>query len=252
MGQNRAFVYGDLLFETVRTIDGVPQLAKFHAERVAKSAALLEMELPTHWGESFFKDLIYAHAPVGNKRVRIVISRFATGFYMPSANEVAFSTEAWEYESKSRTIEKLGIYTASYKPCTFISNLKCGNALVPVMASKFAKAKGFDDVLLLNEHGRIAEATSSNIFVVKNKTLLTPALSEAPVEGVMRRWIIENAPKLGYVVNETELTIEQLKQADECFLTNAINGIISVNNLVDKKFKNKVSINFQRLFENEG
>ncbi|MCC7533432.1 MAG: aminotransferase class IV, partial [Bacteroidia bacterium] len=68
----------------------------------------------------------------------------------------------------------------------------------------------------------------------------------------MRRWIIENAPKLGYVVNETELTIEQLKQADECFLTNAINGIISVNNLVDKKFKNKVSINFQRLFENEG
>lgn len=127
-----------------------------------------------------------------------------------------------------RTNLRLGLYTEQYKPCHDLSLVKSGNALLYTMAGIWAKEEGWDDVLLLNEHGCICEATGSNVFVVKGETVYTPALSEGCVDGVMRRHIITRLQHADYTLSETMVTIEQLEQADAVFLTNAIQGIISV------------------------
>jgi branched-chain amino acid aminotransferase len=104
------------------------------------------------------------------------------------------------------------------------------------MAGIFANENGFDDALILNEHGCVCEATSSNIFMVKNEKVHTPALTEGCVAGVMRHHILEQLRNADYEVHETVVTLEQLLDADALFLTNAIRGVMHVGAIGDKLF----------------
>ena len=248
MAQNRAYVYGDLLFETLKIVDGRPLHAAYHANRVAQSAQILGFNLPDAWGEEYFSDLVFAHAASGNKRGRLVISRLSTGFYLPSSNDVSFSFESWAMPEHRLSIDKLDVYYENYKACTSLSNIKSGNALIYVLASKFAATNNLNDVLLLNEHGRIAEATSSNIFIIKKDTAYTPPLSEGPVNGVMRKVLLDKATKLGIKMQETPLEIKDLFEADECFLTTGIGGITSVKKFRNKAFKTTVTAILQKAY----
>ncbi len=114
------------------------------------------------------------------------------------------------------------------------------------MASQYAAANSLDDVLIMNQHGRIAEATSSNVFWIKNGIIFTPPLTEGPVAGIMREVVIKKATAQGLMVQEKELTIENLFHSDECFLTNALNGITLVNQFRDKKFEHELGTILQR------
>lgn len=249
MGQNRAFVYGDLLFETIRILDGKPLHAALHAARIAKGASVLGMVLPTNWNETYFEELVKSHVPSGNRRGRLVVSRLSTGFYYPTSNEVAFSFESWELPEPKKSITTLDVYYDQFKACNTLSNLKSGNALIYVLAAKHAYAIGVSDVLILNQHERIAEATSSNVFYIKGNTLHTPALTEGPVEGVMRQVVLEKAGKLGLTVSEDRVEIKDLFEADECFLTNTLNGIIRVEQFRNKKYTGTVTAILQKALQ---
>jgi branched-chain amino acid aminotransferase len=248
MAQNRAYVYGDLLFETLKIVDGRPLHAAYHADRVAQSSQMLGFNLPDAWCEDYFSDLVFAHAAPGNTRGRLVISRLSEGYYLPSSNEVAFSFESWPLPEPKLSIDKIDVYDEQYKACTSLSNIKSGNALIYVLASKFAATNNLNDVLLLNEHGRIAEATSSNLFIIKKDNAYTPPLSEGPVNGVMRKVLLDNATKLGINMQETPLEIKDLFEADECFLTNVIGGITSVHHFRNKVFKTTVTAILQKAY----
>lgn len=229
-------------------MDGRPLYAAYHANRVAQSAQILGFTLPVDWGEDYLSDLIFAKAVSGNKRGRLVISRLSTGFYLPSSNEVSFSFEEWPLPLPRLIIDKLDVYDEQYKACTSLSNIKSGNALIYVLASKFAANHSLNDVLILNEHGRIAEATSSNLFIVKDKTVFTPPLTEGPVNGVMRNVILDKSIKLGIQIQEKPIGIKDLLEADECFLTNVIGGITAVKNFRNKVFKTTVTTILQKAY----
>lgn len=94
-------------------------------------------------------------------------------------------------------------------------------------AMQEAKSNACDDVILLNQYGRIAETTIANIFWKQNNQTFTPPLSEGGVAGVYRQFYLDN-----HQVKETVLTTEMLSGADEIFLTNALRGIIKVENIV--------------------
>ena len=128
------------------------------------------------------------------------------------------------------------MYSDYKKSCQQLSNIKSGNALIYVLAGLYAKKNHFDDCLILNEHGRIAEAISSNVFIVKGETLYTPPLSEGCVDGVMRKVVIEKANENNIHVNEKAITQNEIQNADEVFLTNAINGITSIKLFQSKTF----------------
>src|SRR5690606_35372530 len=120
---------------------------------------------------------------------------------------------------------RVGLYTEQYKPTYPLSNLKSINCLPFVLAGLFRKQQGFDEVILLNQEGRLCETLSSNIFVCYNNAIYTPALSEGCVDGTMRRAVIEIAKEMGKTIVEAKIQPQILLEADEIFLTNAIKGI---------------------------
>src|SRR5690606_21319524 len=104
-------------------------------------------------------------------------------------NNTAYFVEVFPLPEPKLSV-KIGLYTDNYKPCNELSTIKSGNALLYVMAGIWAKEHGYDDVLILNEHGCVCEATGSNVFVVKDEKVFTPPVSEGCVDGVMRRFVI--------------------------------------------------------------
>ena len=245
MGINRAFVYGDLLFETIRMQDGKLLNIALHAKRLEFGAKILGFDLPSNWDENYLQDLVFSAVKEKDARIRLVVSRQGNGFYLPNNNDVRFYIEYWALNSPKLRIDKIDIFEEQQKTCSSLSNLKSGNALIYVLASQYAVANKLDDALIINQHGRIVEATSSNVFWIKNEIIYTPPLTERPVAGIMREVILGKANPQGLYVQEKELSIEELLDADECFLTNALNGIILVSQFRDKNFEFKLGLNLQ-------
>ncbi len=234
---NRAFFYGDLLFETIKLVDGAPLLAHAHFDRLQRSAQLLKFDIELSFNA--FVDAIVDQAQkdhLTEARVRFVLHRNAEGFYTPQHNQTRFFVECFPLSQPKQNI-KLGLYTDNYKPCTELSTIKSGNALVSVMAGIWAKENGLDDALILNEHGCVCEATGSNVFVVKDEKVFTPPISEGCVEGVMRKHVMNLLDQQQYSVVERMITIEQILEADALFLTSAIQGAVMVKQFEDRVYK---------------
>jgi branched-chain amino acid aminotransferase len=125
------------------------------------------------------------------------------------------------------------------------SNLKTSNALIYVMAGIYASENKLDDCIIVNEKGFITETISSNIFLLKDKFILTPPLTDGPVAGIMRKQILKIADMLQYrIYNEKSLTEKNIIDADEMFLTNSITGIKWVLAFKEKRFFNNSSQQF--------
>jgi branched-chain amino acid aminotransferase len=225
--------YGDGFFETILAVDGQPAWAEFHYERLTKSALLLGLILPADFTFSAFQSAIVQlcekyDAPY--QRIRVVVYRNGSGTYLPTSNYagVFISSQSCVFEKDSKQLAHVGLYETIAKPINVLSPLKSSNALLFVLASNFAHEEGFDDVILLNVVGRICEATSSNIFLIKDKQIFTPSLAEGCVDGVLRRVLLNH-----FDILETAITQGQLRSADCVFLTNTIQGIRAVSSIND-------------------
>lgn len=247
---NRAFRYGDAVFETMHANGTEVQFFDEHYERMTNAAIKLKMNLP----DDFNKSLLYAEIKsllVRNKlfqgaKVRFSIFRNGAGTYMPETNRISYiieteklPTDKYELNQKGLIID---IYNEIRKPINTFSFFKTSNSQLYVMASIFCKENKFDDVFILNENGNIIEASSSNLFLVKQNQLYTPSLEEGCVQGIMRNKIIEIAIGQKYTVFEDcRITIDDLLHADEVFLTNTVNGIKWVMAFRSRRYFNKVS-----------
>jgi len=89
-------------------------------------------------------------------------------------------------------------------------------------------AEGFDDALLLNEHGHIAECTSANFFLIRGRTVLTPPLSSGCLPGITREVLAEVIPRAGYTFKEQDLPVEELSRADEVFISSTTREVAAV------------------------
>lgn len=251
MGISRAFIYGDLLIETVAIIDGSVRFAPLHFKRLTAAAAVLNFQLPEHWSLDYFIQLVAAQCPEKNMRARLITSRSGNGFYLSNTNEVTFHVDYWTLPKSKTLINEVGIYRDQLKACSSLSNLKSGNALIYVLASQHAAAMGWDDVLILNTNGRIAEASSSNVFWIKSGLVYTPPLNEGPVEGVMREALFIHLRKQGLSVEEKALDQETLLAADECFLTNSLNPLVSIKTIATKTFETGLTDVIRKEFTRE-
>jgi branched-chain amino acid aminotransferase len=231
---NRAFVYGDLLFESILVLNNQIQHVDKHFERLLKSAAVLKMNLSNSFDIDFFKNAILNEINNSNLlnknscRVRFVLHRNATGFYLPISNETAFIIETFELPDNWKEIagktKKVGIYSLQTKATGPISNLKTGNALIYVLAKIWAQENGLDDALILNQNGNIIEAASANIFWKKNNQIYTVPLAEGCIDGIARQVYMEQMELANNPVIEKICSEIELHQADEIFICNATNG----------------------------
>ena len=113
-----------------------------------------------------------------------------------------------------------------------------GNYLNSILATQDAKKRKFDEAILLDKNNNVSEAPGENIFIVKNKTLITPPLSSSALDGITRKSILEFSKSMKIKSKIKEITKDELKKADEVFLTGTAAEITPVIKIESKKIGN--------------
>ncbi len=246
---NRAFCYGDALFETIRIANFKPQFLKEHLQRLYTGMSVLKMEANPLFNEAFFEhailELAQKNGITSDGRVRLTVYRNEGGFYAPADNSVSYLLEVSAIEEKGYTLNPRGytvdLFTEMKKPQSALSSIKSANSIIYVVAGIYKNQHALNDCILVNDKGSITEAISSNVFAVKNGVLYTSPVSDGCVDGVMRKKIIEIAEANRIAVYELSIMQSVLLGADELFLTNAINGIRWVVAYKQKRYFNNTS-----------
>ena len=232
---NRGFKFGDAVFETMRVENGAIHLAPYHFDRLFASLELLQIRtsfsaatLALHVSE-----LCAANGLTHRARVRLAVYRTDEG-------EGAYTLEAIELPEEKVNWNDRGwiidLYPYARKGVDAFSNLKSANYLPYVMADRYAVEKGLDESIVLNCHNHLCDASKANIFLIRESDIFTPALHQGCVNGVMRRYVIEEAKKQGYTVKQAEVSQQDLEGAQEVFLTNAVQGIKWVERFRDTTY----------------
>src|SRR5690606_11549604 len=246
---NRAFRYGDGIFETMLFKDGTIRFLDQHIARLQRSMQKIHLEKAANFDAFFVKtiteELIRKNKMVGQTvRVRLIVFRAGDGLYSPLTNEPSYVLQVQKHENPQPN-NKIGlivdVYTEFKKPFSDLSELKSNNALLYVMAGLFKSQRKLDDVLILNQEGFLCEGLSSNVFIYYEKTLYTPALNQGCVDGVMRRVVMDIAEGEGIPVVEAQISPEIMKETDEIFCTNAVQGIQWVMGYKQKRYFNRIS-----------
>jgi len=245
---NHSYRYGDGLFETMKIVNGKINLIEFHFERLFYSMQVLGFRVPVLFSEKKIADEIYQLAEKNSctqlARVRLVVSR-GEGGLNDCDDKLQYTIECFAADENVNRLNENGfiidIYPDAIKSCDKFSNLKSTSYLPYVMAARFAKENKLNDALVLNQYGRICEASIANIFWIKDRVVYTPLLGEGCVAGTMRKYLLKNIPFIDIVVSEVNCSIEDLMNADEVFLTNAVYGMRWVKQFRDKNYFNKTA-----------
>lgn len=230
---NRGFKYGDGFFETIRVMDNRIILKDFHFKRLFASLKVFKFDSPANFTSAYLEETILQLVQINklskHARVRINIFRGDGSLYHYENNLLHFIIEAEELSNKNYYWNKDGItidfFTEAKKICDTFSPIKSNSFLPYNMAAIWAKQNNLDDAILLNQYNTIADTTIANIWIVSNGIIKTPPLSQGCIDGVMRKHIIQKIKEEGLPFKETEITIDELLQAQEIFLTNVIKGI---------------------------
>ncbi|WP_417589990.1 aminotransferase class IV [Owenweeksia hongkongensis] len=247
---DRAFQYGDSVFESMKFVNGRINFWEDHYFRLMSSMRILRMEIPMDFSPEYLEEQIrntLSENKLSEKaaRIRLQVIRKEGGLYTPNSNDVNFLISVSEQENATYTLNEKGLevdlFKDYYKQKSLLSNIKSGSAVLYTVASIFKKENALDECLLLNDDKMVAEAISANVFVVKGKEIFTPPLTDGCLKGVMRKQVLEILPKMGYEVTEKSISPFDLQKADELFLTNASKGIQWVEKYRKKTFVNDVS-----------
>jgi branched-chain amino acid aminotransferase len=252
-GNNRAFKFGDGLIETMRVINGKIPFYSYHAERLLRGMKVLKIQIPSYFNVHYLKNeiskVIENNEPA---RIRLSLWRGGGGAYRPTDNDPDFMVEIAPLIDKTFTLNEVGLTVGIYKDMkmrpTILSPFKTMNALPYVLASIYAKENSWDDILMLNTEGDITEAAYSNIFIIKEGKICTPPISSGCVGGVMRLIMMEIAQELEIDLKEQPLKVQEIMEAQEVFLTNAVQGIKWVENMDNQSFTNDLTMQlYERL-----
>ncbi len=250
---DRSFLYGDSLYEVVRTYQGKPFRLKEHLIRLEKSAALCHMKLLhsiDHYEKEILKSIAAFRSQPGKKNedvyMRIIISRGSgkIGFGLKNIESFCdmviivepislFPTPPFTVGTKLQVSKRIRNHPKTVDPA-----MKSGNYLNSLLAYLTAADHGFDDALLPDHQGFITEGTTFNVFYVKRGIVATPPLDVGILDGVTRRALISLCIELGIPCREIRFPKEYLYEADEVFITSSLKEVLPVLNLDGKKINN--------------
>ena len=247
---NRGFCYGDGIFETMHAFGTEIQFVDAHFERLYKGLKTLKIEVSeTIAQQKIVREivrLLNIEKLFNGVRLRLAVYRNSEGFYSPKQNLPAYiiacsSLENGHFELNHKG-QSIDIFKEITKPVNSFSSFKTANSLVNTMAGIWTKEHGLDDCLILNDKGQIIEGFHSNLFIVKDNQIYTPSLILGCVNGIMRNQVLYAAQELGFATNENiQVSESALLDADEIFLTNAIEGIRWVGAFRQRRYFNKTA-----------
>ena len=261
-----ALHYGTGVFEGVRAYETARGTAVFrhhdHLDRLENSAKLYYMDLPfskdelreaTHeligrngFKSCYIRPLVYrGHGPMGLN---------------PLDNPVEVSIAVWEwgaYLGDEAKVAGVRARTSSWRrisPDSLIPHSKAsGQYLNSVLAKIEATKSGYEEAILLDDHGRVCEGTGENVFVVKDGEIVTPGQTASILDGINRKSVIEIATDLGYKVTERDVARAELALADEVFLTGTAAELTPMNSIDDITIgdgtRGEITAAVQKVFE---
>jgi len=239
---DRGFQLGDGVFETLRARAGhVTELAE-HLDRLGRSAAGLGFALPDATGPRLLAgiaELLAAEglgSPDGDASIRITVSRgvfHGRGLLPPDEHPgPTIVVQAWPVPPTPASHLEVGLHLVASAvrrdPESPLNELKTTSRADFVRARIEARTAGADDALFLTIDGYLSEATSANLFLVRGGALATPSLACAILAGTTRDWILRWAASVGLEPEEGLLTVRDLVEADEAFLSSSVAGILPV------------------------
>ena len=225
---DRGLLLGEGVYETLKVIDGTPFALTRHLQRLHRSAAIVGLDLPVDDGElrGACGDLLEVAQrrggwPNGLGRLRITVTGGAAALGPGASSNgsalvlAAGPGSAWPPTSNVATVA----WRRNQDRPT--RGAKVTSALDDVLALAEARRQGADEAVLANTSGALAEGTGSNVFVVVDGVLATPSLSTGCLPGITRDLVCE----LAAVVERDDLTLDDLRRADEAFLTSSTRDV---------------------------
>ena len=242
---NRSFLYGDGVFETLKIVNQKVLFLEDHYFRLMASMRIVRMEIPMNFTMEYLETQILNTANANkcsdSARVRITVYRNEGGYYLPETNQISFiiqatslSTSLYSYEAISYEVD---LYKDFYIAKQLLSTLKTTNKIIHVTGSIFAKENGFQNCLLLNDEKNVVEALQGNIFMLMDGKLITPPITDGCLNGIMRKKIISLAKSIENIeMIEASISPFDLQKAEELFITNVIKGIQPVTKYRKKEY----------------
>jgi 4-amino-4-deoxychorismate lyase len=230
--KDRGLAYGDGLFETIAVRNGFPVLLDRHLVRLARGCQRLSINLDH---QAVVTELVTYAEQLHEGVLKLIVTRGDSlrGYaFDPSvqARRILSGNPSAAYPHAHR---EQGIRLF---PCTtrlsiqpLLAGLKHLNRLEQVMARAEWQDTEHAEGLMLDQDGRVIEGVFSNLFLVRDGVLLTADLARCGVEGVMRAELLFQAESLGIPMQITDITLEQLQQADEVFVCNSVYGVWPVH-----------------------
>ena len=241
---NRAFLYGDAVFETLIIFNDKILFWEDHYFRLMSSMRIIRLDIPDKYTPEFFKEnIIKIHNNISqtrNSRIRINIFRSSGGKYKPEKNTPFFiiSCESINYNTYelNKGHYEVDLYKDYYLDNQLISSIKSNNKIINVVASIYASENGFDNCILLNKDKLVSEFINSNLFIIKDEKIYTPTLKSGCLNGVLRKNLFKIISSSSFELCEQDLSTFDITQSDEIFGTNIAQGIFSVTKFRKKDY----------------
>jgi 4-amino-4-deoxychorismate lyase len=230
---DRAFQYGDGVFETLRIANGSVRFLESHLQRLANGCERLRIPAPD---ASTLRDEIERVAGATRDAVvKVIVSRGPGGRGYRAPEQPTPTRVVALYPLPAPDSGPLALRWCDTRVARqpILAGLKHLNRLEQVLAQSEWSDAGIQEGLMLDTEGELIGGTSSNVFVVRDGVLVTPDLRYCGVRGVMRKQVIDCARTLGVPVSEEPLWPEDLPGAKEVFVTNAVRGIRPVATLAE-------------------
>lgn len=236
---DRGFLYGDSVYETMRTAGGWPLELRRHLRRLRRSGEGIGLRIPFS-DEQLADAIARTHRASGNEEsyVRLMVTRGAG----PVALDPRHSEEPTlvvlvqplvlpDPAAYERGISAVVVGITKVAGTSLDPTIKSGNYLNNILALRQAIAAGGEDAIMCNPEGAVSEGATSNVFMVTDGHLETPHMRSGLLPGITRQAVCELAGSLGIEVGETRIMPDQLRAADEVFLTSSVRGIMPVTRL---------------------
>ncbi len=240
---DHGFLYGDGVFEGLRSYGGKVFRLKEHLDRLWNSAKAILLEIPLS-REAVGKaiDETLKANSLTDAYIRLVVSRGAGTLGLdpnrtsnPQVIVITDHIAVYPEELYRSGLEIITAGTQRNHPAALNPRIKSLNYLNNILAKIECMQAGCMEALMLNHKGEVSECTADNIFIVRDGVIHTPPTDAGILEGITRQCVIDLARSLGHEVRETAMTRHDVYIADECFLTGTAVEVIAVVKVDSRK-----------------
>ena len=248
---DRGFAYGDSLFETMRAYRSSIFRLEAHLDRLLSSLEQIMIDLPLTFGE--LQEALHRTLEANGLQdsiIRLIVTRGeqAPGLLSHATTSPTLIIHARPYEPAPEHWFSKGVRVSLFpgsavRTSSLSQQVKSSNYLSHILIRELAEKQNSVEGILLDDHNNVTEGTVSNVFMVKDGALVTPALNEYILAGITRQVVVDIADHNAIPIVERSITAQELRDADEIFLTSSGVEILPVSHVDGKvigKWQNRV------------